>query len=95
MSTTIESLSNADAPVPEGPGIFITAITPPEMGWPVMIHCDVCRRTEILLCTWLVKPIYGDIMRMRRSCVDPEQWHIHEHLMETEDPSWPFPGSGL
>ena len=49
-------------------GIHVTHITPPEQGWPIAMHCPICRETTFLLSPWAAKPERGDYWRMKETC---------------------------
>ena len=61
--------------------IEITGIKPPEIGWPVMAHCEVCQTTVIFLHAFAAKPDHGDIHTLRRMCVDEIHGIRHNLLM--------------
>jgi hypothetical protein len=49
-------------------GIHVTHITPPAQGWPIAMHCPICRETTFLLSPWAAKPEKGDCWRMTETC---------------------------
>jgi hypothetical protein len=66
-------------------GIHITSIVSPESGWPIVAHCDLCRKTVIVLSPWAIKPEKGDYWKMHHTCLDedlnikhnmyPQRWY--------------------
>ena len=60
-------------------GIHITFIVPPEQGWPIVAHCDLCHKTEIVLSPWAKKPDDGDYFLMNGTCLDEEK-HIKHNM---------------
>jgi hypothetical protein len=62
-----------------GPAINITSIVPPESGWPIVAHCELCRKTVIVLSPWAVKPEDGDYWKMNGTCLD-EDLHIKHNM---------------
>lgn len=40
--------------------IQVTAIKPPDAGWPVAYRCTLCRATVFLWSSWAAKPERGD-----------------------------------
>ena len=60
-------------------GIHITSIVPPEQGWPIVAHCDLCHKTEIVLSPWAKKPDDGDYFLMNGTCLDEEK-HIKHNM---------------
>lgn len=65
------------------PGIHVTSITPPEQGWPIVAHCDLCHKTEIVLSPWAVKPSDGDYFKMNGTCLDEENHLKHNMYPQT------------
>jgi len=57
--------------------IIITSIKTPEVGWPVLLHCPLCGRSEIVLSLWAIKPERGDYFWMEKICIDDEMHHQH------------------
>lgn len=53
-------------------GIHITSIVPPESGWPIVAHCVLCHKTEIVLSPWAINPEDGDYWKMEVTCLDEE-----------------------
>jgi hypothetical protein len=49
-------------------GIHVTYITPPAQGWPIAMHCPICRDTTFILSPWAIKPINGDYFKMKDTC---------------------------
>lgn len=37
-------------------GIHVTSITPPKQGWPIGLHCPICKETVLILSPWACKP---------------------------------------
>ena len=62
-----------------GPRINITSIVPPEQGWPIVAHCDLCKKTVIVLSPWAIKPEKGDYWKMEGTCLDEEE-HIKHNM---------------
>ena len=62
-----------------GPAINITSIVPPESGWPIVAHCDMCKKTVIVLSPWAIKPEKGDYWKMHHTCLD-EDLHIKHNM---------------
>jgi hypothetical protein len=60
-------------------GIHITSITPPEQGWPIVAHCDICHKTEIVLSPYATKPSDGDYWKLNGTCLDEEK-HIKHNM---------------
>jgi hypothetical protein len=71
-----------------GPAINITSIVPPEQGWPIVAHCDLCKKTVIVLSPWAIKPEKGDYWKMHHTCLD-EDLHI-KHNMYPQTFSYPW-----
>ena len=65
--------------IPDGARIVITSIVPPEQGWPIAMHCPICKVTTFLLSPWAIKPEKGDYWKMNDVCASDE--HFHEHNM--------------
>ena len=63
----------------EPKGINITSIVPPEKGWPIVAHCDLCKKTVIVLSPWAIKPEDGDYWKMHHTCLD-EDLHIKHNM---------------
>ena len=77
--------------LPDSSGIHLREIVPPETGWPIMAHCPLCKRTDIVLVPWGSKPGDGDILLMRRTCLDPELGTRHQLDMDRAS-AGPFGG---
>ena len=60
-------------------GIHITSIVPPEQGWPIVAHCDICHKTEIVLSPYAAKPSDGDYWKLNGTCLDEEK-HIKHNM---------------
>jgi hypothetical protein len=71
-----------------GPTINITSIVPPESGWPIVAHCDLCKKTVIVLSPWAIKPEDGDYWRMEM-CGD--ETLAFEHNMKLGMKGWNEP----
>lgn len=65
-------------------GIHITSIVPPEQGWPIAMHCPICKTTVFMLSTWAIKPTEGDYFLMRETCADEKLSAIHNMSMATD-----------
>ena len=61
------------------PGIHITSFVPTESGWPIVAHCDLCKKTVIVLSPWAIKPEKGDYWKLEGTCLDEEE-HIKHNL---------------
>ena len=87
---TLKSLQEAYANVQEKlfPSIHITSIVPPESGWPIVAHCDLCKKTVIVLSPWAIKPEDGDYWRMEM-CGD--ETLAFEHNMKLGMKGWNEP----
>jgi hypothetical protein len=53
-------------------GIYITRIDPPAQGWPVAMHCPICKETTFVLSQWAIKPERGDYFKMLETCGSEE-----------------------
>jgi len=73
---------------PAGYGIVVTSIVPPEQGWPIVAHCDLCRKTVIVLSPWAVKPEKVDYWKMEGTCLD-EDLHIKHNMYPQKWYPWP------
>lgn len=60
-------------------GVHITSIVPPEQGWPIVAHCDICHKTEIVLSPYAAKPSDGDYWKLEGTCLDEEK-HIKHNM---------------
>jgi hypothetical protein len=73
-------------------GIHVTAITPPAKGWPIAMHCPLCKETVIALSPWAIKPEKGDYWRMTEMCASEEHCNQHNMIMTMQrsfpPPSW-------
>jgi hypothetical protein len=69
-------------------GIHITSIVPPEQGWPIVAHCDLCHKTEIVLSPYAAKPSDGDYFRMNGTCLD-EELHWKHNMYPQKWYPWP------
>jgi len=65
--------------IPDGARFVITSIVPPEQGWPIVAHCDLCKKTVIVLSPWAIKPSDGDYWKMNGTCLD-EDLHIKHNM---------------
>lgn len=61
-------------------GIHVTAIVPPEQGWPIAMYCPICKETTIVLSPWAIKPERGDYWLMHETCGSEE--HNLRHNMQ-------------
>src|ERR1700677_179444 len=66
-------------------GIHVTAIVPPEQGWPIVAHCKLCQKTEIILSPWAIKPEDGDYWKMEGMCLD-EELHMKHNMWPQREP---------
>jgi len=48
----------------EKPGIYITSIVPPDIGWPIAVYCSQCRTTIFMYDRLSVKPSDGDYFQL-------------------------------
>jgi hypothetical protein len=53
-------------------GITITRITPPAQGWPIAMHCPICKETTFVLSQWDIKPERADYFKMLETCGSKE-----------------------
>lgn len=67
--------------------IHITSIVPPEVGWPIMVYCEHCRKTEIILSLWAIKPTDGDYWKINGMCVSDDPAINMAHSMPKLE--WP------
>lgn len=58
-------------------GIHVTAIVPPEQGWPIAMYCPICKETTFLLSPWAIKPEKGDYWRMSGMCASEQYGNRH------------------
>jgi hypothetical protein len=88
---TLKGLQDAYADVQANlfPGVHITSIIPPEQGWPIVAHCDLCRKTEIVLSPWAMKPEKGDYWKMDGTCLDEEK-HIRHNMYTVKFAPYPW-----
>jgi hypothetical protein len=49
-------------------GIFVMSIAPPEHGWPMAMHCPICKETTFILSPWAIEPKDGGYFKME-ACV--------------------------
>jgi hypothetical protein len=66
-------------------GIHVTSIVSPDQGWPIAMHCPICKKTTFLLSPWAIKPEKGDYWRMNEICADSE-----EHTYNMSLTRWSF-----
>jgi hypothetical protein len=71
-------------------GIHITSIVPPEQGWPIVAHCDMCKKTVIGLSPGAIKPEKGDYWKMEGTCLDEEK-HIRHNMYPEKFAPYPWP----
>lgn len=71
-------------------GIHVTALTPPESGWPVAFHCPLCRETTFLLSPWACKPSDGDYWRVEM-CANETEAFRHNLQMSVGQTPAPVP----
>jgi hypothetical protein len=62
-------------------GIHVTHITPPAQGWPIAMHCPICRETTFLLSPWAAKPVRCDYFKMNDVCGSIEHGGQHNLRM--------------
>ena len=72
--------TNASKPT----GIHVTAITPPEQGWPVAFYCPICKETTFLLSPWAIKPKEADYIKMNDTCASDEFHYMHTMVLIME-----------
>jgi hypothetical protein len=65
-------------------GIHITSIVPPEQGWPIAMHCPICKETTFMLSLWAVKPKDGDYFLHKELCASEEFSHRHNMELATK-----------
>jgi len=75
---------------PAGYGIVVTSIVPPEQGWPIAAHCDLCKKTVIVLSPWAIKPEDGDYWKMEGTCLDEDE-HIKHNMYPQKWYPWKTP----
>ena len=68
-------------------GVHITSIVPPEQGWPIVAHCDICHKTEIVLSPYAAKPSDGDYWKLEGTCLDEEK-HIKHNMYPQRWSPW-------
>ena len=79
--------TNASKPT----GIHVTAITPPEQGWPVAFYCPICKETTFLLSPWAIKPKEADYWYMMEICGNEVDDIEHREMkLEMKGYSSPF-----
>jgi hypothetical protein len=67
-------------------GIYVTKIVPPEQGWPIAMHCPICRETTFILSPWAIKPQDGDYFLMKDACIaDGVLSHKHNMKMAMDN----------
>jgi len=71
-------------------GIHVTFIVTPEQGWPVAYHCPLCKRTDIVLSPWAIKPEDGDYWRINAECVSEEFGHRHSMMLAMGMTEFPY-----
>lgn len=64
----MQGATASNAPVTEPRGIYVTRIDPPEQGWPIAMHCPICKETTFVLSQWAIKPKDGDYFLMKDTC---------------------------
>jgi hypothetical protein len=62
-------------------GIHVTSIVPPAQGWPIAMHCPICRETTFLLSPWAAKPEKGDYWLMKETCGSDVLCEMHNIQM--------------
>ena len=67
------------------PGIHVTAIVPPESGWPIAMYCPICKETTFILSPWSLKPTvdgkeFEGYHKMNGMCAS--EVHGNEHNMQ-------------
>ena len=63
------------------PGIHVTSIVPPAQGWPIAMHCPICKETTFLLSPWAAKPVRCDYFKMNDVCGSIEHGGQHNLRM--------------
>jgi len=66
---------------PEPKGIFVTSIVPPAQGWPIAMHCPICKETTFILSLWAAKPVRCDYFKMNDVCGSIEHGGQHNLRM--------------
>lgn len=69
--------------------VIITKIVPPEYGWPIVAHCNICKHTVIVFSPWAAKPECGDYWQMDGVCLDEELCMKHNLYPQREPLPWP------
>jgi hypothetical protein len=62
-------------------GIHVTHIVPPAQGWPIAMHCPICKETTFILSPWAAKPEKGDYLRMKETCGSDVLCEMHNIQM--------------
>ena len=62
-------------------GIHVTHITPPAQGWPIAMHCPICKETTFILSPWAAKPVRYDYFKMNDVCGSIEHGGQHNLRM--------------
>jgi len=62
--------------IPKPTGIHVTHIVPPDQGWPIAMHCPICKETTFIWSLWAIKPKDGDYWRMTETCARSNQHNI-------------------
>ena len=75
-------------------GIHVISITPPESGWPMAIHCPLCRETTFFLSPFACKPTedgkeFDGYHLLKDMCGNEE--HAWEHNMKMGMKGWNEP----
>ena len=74
-------------------GIHVTHIVPPTQGWPIAMHCPLCKETTFLLSPWAAKPEKGDYWRMTETCARSDQHNMELAMKPLKPLAYrPLPG---
>ena len=68
LKDLIDMKEKIDKQFPEPKGVHITSIIPPDHGWPIVSHCDIWKKTVILL-----SPYASQTFRWR---LLPIEWNL-------------------
>ena len=71
-------------------GIHVTSIVPPEQGWPIAMHCPICKETTFMLDKWAIKPKDGDYFLMDEICASEDHSIKHNIKLSVKHflPRW-------
>lgn len=64
--------------------IHVTSIIPPAQGWPIAMHCPICKETIFMLSLWAIKPERGDYWLMHDTCASDVVGDMHNMKIATD-----------